>query len=59
MLWHEAKSYIPGGNNFLSKRPEMFLPSKWPTYFKKAKGCVVTWETPSTSGNALVVAVTP
>ena len=20
----------------------MFLPSKWPTYFKKAKGCVVT-----------------
>jgi len=42
MLWHEAKNYIPGGNNFLSKRPEMFLPSKWPTYFKKAKGCVVT-----------------
>lgn len=24
-----------------------------------AKGCVVTWESPSTSGNALVVAVTP
>ncbi len=41
MLWHEAKNYIPGGNNFLSKRPEMFLPSKWPTYFKKSKGCSV------------------
>ena len=38
MLWHEAKNYIPGGNNFLSKRPEMFLPSKWPTYFKSSKG---------------------
>jgi len=41
MLWHEAKNYIPGGNNFLSKRPEMFLPSRWPTYFKKSKGCSV------------------
>ena len=42
MMWHEAKNYIPGGNNFLSKRPEMFLPSKWPTYYKKSKGCTVT-----------------
>ena len=41
MLWHEAKNYIPGGNNFLSKRPEMFLPSIWPTYYKKASGCEV------------------
>ena len=41
MLWHEAKNYIPGGNSFLSKRPEMFLPSKWPTYFKRSKGCSV------------------
>ena len=23
---------------FFSKRPELFLPDKWPTYFKKAKG---------------------
>ncbi len=42
LLWLEAKNYIPGGNNFLSKRPEMYLPSLWPTYFKKSKGCYVT-----------------
>ena len=28
---------------FLSKRPEMFLPDKWPTYFSKAKDCYV-WD---------------
>ena len=27
----------------LSKRPEMFLPEKWPSYFTKAKGCKV-WD---------------
>ena len=27
----------------LSKRPEMFLPGKWPAYFSKAKGCKV-WD---------------
>ena len=27
----------------LSKRPEMFLPNKWPSYFSKAKGCEV-WD---------------
>jgi glutamate-1-semialdehyde aminotransferase len=27
----------------LSKRPEMFLPDQWPTYFSKAKGCSV-WD---------------
>ncbi len=26
-----------------SKRPEMFLPEKWPAYFSKAKGCKV-WD---------------
>ena len=25
----------------LSKRPEMFLPNKWPAYYKKANGCYV------------------
>ena len=34
---------IPGGTMLLSKRPEMFLPNKWPSYFKKAKGCKV-WD---------------
>ena len=31
-LWKRAKTIIPG-NMLLSKRPEMFLPEKWPTYF--------------------------
>ena len=41
--WKRAKEIIPGGNMFLSKRPEMFLPNKWPTYFSKAKDCYV-WD---------------
>ena len=39
--WLEAQKIIPGGNMLLSKRPEMFLPNKWPAYFKKAKGCFI------------------
>jgi glutamate-1-semialdehyde 2,1-aminomutase len=42
-LWERAKSVIPGGNSLLSKRPEMFLPEKWPSYFSKAQGCNV-WD---------------
>ncbi len=42
-LWRRAKKVIPGGNMLLSKRPEMFLPNKWPTYFSKSKGCNV-WD---------------
>lgn len=42
-LWQRAKQVIPGGNMLLSKRPEMFLPERWPTYFSKAKGCKV-WD---------------
>ena len=34
----EAKKIIPGGNQLLSKRSEIFLPGLWPTYYKKAKG---------------------
>lgn len=34
---------IPGGTQLLSKRPEMFLPGKWPAYYSKAKGCKV-WD---------------
>ena len=40
--WKKAKKIIPGGNMLLSKRPEIFLPNKWPAYFKKAKDCFVT-----------------
>ena len=42
-LYKRAKKIIPGGNMLLSKRPEMFLPEKWPSYFSKAKGCKV-WD---------------
>jgi len=41
-LWKRAKTIIPGGNMLLSKRPEMFLPEKWPSYFETATGCRVT-----------------
>jgi len=41
-LYLRAKNIIPGGNMLLSKRPEMFLPSLWPSYFDSAKGCNVT-----------------
>ena len=42
-LWKRAKQIIPGGNMLLSKRPEMFLPDLWPSYFSKSKGCNV-WD---------------
>ena len=37
-LYLKAKKIIPGGTMLLSKRPEMFAPDVWPSYFKKAKG---------------------
>ena len=42
-IWRRAKSIIPGGNMLLSKRPEMYAPDQWPSYYKKAKGCSV-WD---------------
>jgi glutamate-1-semialdehyde aminotransferase len=42
-LWKKAKKIIPGGNQLLSKRSEMFLPELWPSYFQKAKG-VEIWD---------------
>ena len=42
-LYKEAKKLIPGGTQLLSKRPEMFLPDLWPSYYSKAKGCDV-WD---------------
>lgn len=42
-LYKKAKKLIPGGTMLLSKRPEMFLPEKWPAYFSRAKGCRV-WD---------------
>jgi len=42
-LYVKAKTLIPGGTMLLSKRPEMFLPEHWPSYFSKSKGCKV-WD---------------
>lgn len=42
-LYKRAKEIIPGGTQLLSKRPEMFLPEQWPSYYSKAKGCEV-WD---------------
>lgn len=42
-LYKRAKKCIVGGNLLLSKRPEMFLPTQWPSYFSKAKGISV-WD---------------
>lgn len=40
-LWVEANKLILGGNMLLSKRPNLFLPNLWPTYFLKTKSCYV------------------
>jgi len=42
-LYERAKKIIPGGGMLLSKRPEQFLPGRWPSYFSRAKGCQV-WD---------------
>ena len=42
-LWKKSLKIIPGGNLLYSKRPEMFLPDYWPTYFKKSKDIYV-WD---------------
>ena len=42
-LYQRAKQLIPGGTQLLSKRPEMFAPDLWPSYYEKAKGCTV-WD---------------
>lgn len=40
-LYEKAKQLIPGGTMLLSKRPEMFLPDHWPSYYSEAKGCII------------------
>lgn len=41
-LYTRAKTKIPGGTQLLSKRPEMYLPNAWPSYYASAKGIHVT-----------------
>ena len=40
-LWKDANNIIAGGNSLFSKRPDIYLHDKWPTYFIKAKGCII------------------
>lgn len=40
-LWKKAKKIIPGGTQLFSKRSELFLPEKWPSYYQDAKGIKV------------------
>ena len=42
-LLKKAKKVIPGGNQLLSKRSEIFLPEFWPNYYNKAKDCKI-WD---------------
>ena len=42
-VWRRAKQIIPGGSMLFSKNPDLFLPNKWPAYFKKSKGCKI-WD---------------
>lgn len=42
-LYRRGRTLIPGGTQLLSKRPEIFAPEKWPSYFSRAKG-VKVWD---------------
>ena len=42
-LYERARKRIPGGTQLLSKRPEMFLPGGWPSYYREARGALV-WD---------------
>jgi glutamate-1-semialdehyde 2,1-aminomutase len=37
-LYSEARNLIPGGVQLASKRPELYAPGKWPSYFSEARG---------------------
>jgi glutamate-1-semialdehyde 2,1-aminomutase len=43
LLYRKAKLRIPGGTQLFSKRPELFLPERWPSYYGRAKG-VEVWD---------------
>ena len=41
-LYSRAKRVVLGGTGLLSKRPEMYLPDGWPSYYECAKGAQIT-----------------
>jgi len=40
-LYGKARRVIPGGTQLLSKRPELFLPEQWPSYYRSCRGVEV------------------
>lgn len=42
-LYRKAQELMPGGTQLLSKRPQMFLPELWPSYYSRAKGAEI-WD---------------
>ena len=52
-LYKKAKTLIPGGTMLLSKRPEMFLPEYWPSYFSKAK--IAIYPNPANQKQTMVI----
>ena len=57
-LWKESKKHILGGNMLISKRPEMFLPNYWPTYFLKSKDIMI-WDLNKKKYKDFIFAVGP
>ena len=37
-MFGKNREFIAGGNSLFSKRPDVYIKDKWPTYFIKAKG---------------------
>ena len=55
-LYLAAKKIILGGSMLLSKRPEMFLPNLWPSYYSKAKDIYV-WDLDKNKYTDMICAV--
>ena len=55
-LYKLAKKIILGGSMLLSKRPELYLPDLWPSYFSKAKETYV-WDMENKKYTDMICAV--
>ena len=42
-IYKKALKIIPNGTMLFSKKPEIYLPGGWPTYYKKTKG-IFLWD---------------
>ena len=55
-LWKKSLNIIPSGNMLFSKKSELFLPNKWPSYYESSKG-VNIWDLDGKKLNDLSFAV--